>query len=155
MSRPLSVTVSRTVEAPVETVWAVSTDLEAAPRTMSGIDRVEILAGETFGVGTRWRETRTMMGREATEEMWITRAERPEGYTAEAESRGWHYVSTFTFTPLGADRTGVRLTFAGTPTRRPNVLVRVLGGLGVRMARKQLAKDLDDLAAAAEAAQLG
>lgn len=148
-----SVTVSRTVAAPVETVWDVATDLEAMPGTMSAIARAEILAGgDPFDVGTRWRETRVMMRREATEEMTVTQAARPSTYTVEAENHGVHYVSTFTFTPLGADRTEVTLTFSGEPTKPQNPLARAMGRFGLKMVKKELEKDLTDLGAAAEAA---
>lgn len=146
-----SVTVSRTVAAPVETVWAVATDLTAAPETLTGVTRVEVLEGEIFGVGTRWRETRTMMGREATEEMVVTAATAPSSYTVEADNHGVHYVSTFAFAPLGADRTEVTMTFAGTPTAPQNPLVKLMGRFGLRMVRKTLEQDLADLARAAEA----
>ena len=146
-----SVTVSRTVAAPVETVWAVATDLTAAPETLPGVTRVEVLEGEIFGVGTRWRETRTMMGREATEEMVVTAATAPSSYTVEADNHGVHYVSTFAFAPVGADRTEVTMTFAGTPTAPQNPLVKLMGRFGLRMVRKTLEQDLADLARAAEA----
>lgn len=146
-----SVTVSRTVAAPVETVWAVATDLTAAPETLTGVTRVEVLEGEIFGVGTRWRETRTMMGREATEEMVVTAATAPSSYTVEADNHGVHYVSTFAFAALGADRTEVTMTFAGTPTAPQNPLVKLMGRFGLRMVRKTLEQDLADLARAAEA----
>ena len=145
-----SVTVSRTVAAPVETVWAVATDLTAAPETLTGVTRVEVLEGEIFGVGTLWRETRNMMGREATEEMVVTAATAPSSYTVEADNHGVH-VSTFAFAPLGANRTEVTMTFAGTPTAPQNPLVKLMGRFGLRMVRKTLEQDLADLARAAEA----
>lgn len=148
-----SVTVSRTVAAPVETVWDVATDLEAMPGTMSAIARVEVLTGgDPFDVGTRWRETRVMMRREATEEMTVTHAERPSSYTVEADNHGVHYVSTFTFAPLDAVRTEVTLTFSGEPTKPQNPLARAMGRFGLKMVKRELEKDLTDLAAAAEAA---
>lgn len=150
-----SVTVSRTVAAPVETVWAVATDLAAAPETLSGVARVEVLEGETFGVGTRWRETRTMMGREATEEMVVTAAAVPSSYTVEADNHGVHYASTFAFAALGADRTEATMTFAGTPTEPQNPLMKLMGRFGMRMVRRTLEQDLADLARAAEARAAG
>ncbi|MGM0386150.1 MAG: SRPBCC family protein [Actinomycetota bacterium] len=157
-----ALTVTRTVDAPIEAVWAVATDLENVPRTMSGIVRVEVLDGgpsvddgPSFGVGTRWRETRTMMGRDATEEMVVTRADRPNAYTVEADNHGAHYVSTFTFTPVGESRTELSTTFGGTPTQPQNALSRLMGRLGLRMVRKSLEKDLADLATAAESRRRG
>lgn len=153
MTNAPSVTVTRTIDAPLETVWNVATDLATMPETMSAITDVEVLeGGDAFGVGTRWRETRTMMRREATEEMEVTRLDPHRSYTVEADNQGVHYISTFTFTPLGADRTEVAMTFTGEATTPQNVIVRLMGRLGLRIVRKSLAKDLDDLATAAEAA---
>ena len=147
-----SVTVNRTIEAPLDRVWAVATDLEALPETMSAITAVEVLAGgDPFDVGTRWRETRVMMRREETEEMTVTAVEPGRGYTVEADNHGVHYTSVFRFEPVGADRTEASMTFSGTPAGPQNVVQRLLGRLGLRIVRKALAQDLDDLAAAAEA----
>ncbi len=66
----LSISVTRHVNAPADTVWQVLTDLDNAADTLSGVIRIERLAGEGYAVGTKWRETRKMMGKEATEDMW-------------------------------------------------------------------------------------
>ncbi|MCZ4558566.1 SRPBCC family protein [Rhodococcus maanshanensis] len=50
-------------------VWAVLTDLDAAATTLTGVISTERVAGEGYAVGTRRRETRKMLGKEATEEM--------------------------------------------------------------------------------------
>lgn len=56
--------VVREIAAPQGRVWDTITDLATAPVTLSGVTRVERLdAGDAFGVGTRWRETRRMFGR--------------------------------------------------------------------------------------------
>lgn len=153
MTNAPSVTVTRIVNAPPETVWRVATDLERMPETMSAITEVEVLeGGGEFGVGTRWRETRMMMRREATEEMEVTAVEPQRRYVVEADNSGVHYVSTFTFAPVGADHTEVAMAFTGTPTEPQNPIMRFMGKLGLRVVRKALERDLDDLAAAAESA---
>ena len=81
----------RAIAAPPERVWAVITDLGGAADVMSGIDSVERLDdGAGFGVGTRWRETRTLFGRQATEILEVTAVDAGRSYTVEAESRGTH-----------------------------------------------------------------
>ncbi len=65
----------------------MATDLAGAPRVVRGIDAVEVLTPGEFGVGTRWRETRTMLGRSATEEMTVTAMEPQRSYTTEAVGR--------------------------------------------------------------------
>lgn len=146
-----AVTVSRTVLAPLETVWDIATDLRSMPETVSAITEVDVLeGGDPFDVGTRWRETRLMMRREATEEMEVTAVAPQRGYTVEADNGGVHYRTVFTFTPAGSGRTDVTMTFEGTSERPRNVVQRMLGALGLRVVRRALERDLADLAEAAE-----
>ena len=147
------VEVRRHVAASVQRVWDVATDLEGSPQVVRGIDAVEVLTPGPFGVGTRWRETRTMMGRSATEEMTVTAVEPQRSYRVEAASRGAHYVSTFAFAPSADGGTDVTTTFGGRPT---STMARVLGAvtapLGRRAVTTALEQDLHDIAAAAEGA---
>lgn len=153
MTENPSVTVTRTIEAPVETVWNIATDIEQMPETMSAITDVEIIeGGEEFGVGTRWRETRVMMRKEATEEMYVSAVEDQRRYVVEADNAGVRYVTTFAFAPINAATTEVGMTFTGQLTGTQNIFSRMMGKLGLKVVRKSLAKDLDDLAAASEAA---
>lgn len=142
--------VSRAIAAPQEKVWELITDLRGAPARLSGIKRVEILEGPEFGVGTRWRETREMFGREATEEMTITEVDPGRSYRTHADSRGVEYVSELRVEPTGA---GSRLSMSidahvGNPVLR--VLMAVAARLMEGTTRKAMSKDLDDIAAAAE-----
>ncbi len=145
------VTVTRHISAPVDRVWAVATDIPAAPDVLSGVDRIEMLTDTPFGVGTRWRETRTIMKRSATEEMWVSAVRQPDSYTVEADSRGAHYVSVFSFTPTGDGGTDVSLSFEGRPKGLPRrVMARMLGRLAAGSVKSALRADLDDIARAAE-----
>ncbi|HSK27239.1 MAG TPA: SRPBCC family protein [Jiangellales bacterium] len=146
------ITVTRHAAAPPETVWAVATDVADWEQVLSGVDKVEVLSPPgPFGTDLRWRETRTIAGRSATEVMWVTAVDPVRAYTVEADSRGAHYVSTFTFTATGDGGTDVTLSF---DTRVHGALRRVVQGvLGRVMAGavgKQLGRDLDDVVAEAE-----
>jgi uncharacterized membrane protein len=147
------VEVRRHVAAPVEQVWAVVTDLAGSPQVVRGIDAVQVLTPGEFGVGTRWRETRTMLGRSATEEMTITAVEPQRSYTTEAVRPGVRYLSTVAVAPAGDGGSELTLTFGARPT---STVTRALGAvtapLGRRAVAKALEKDLVDLAAAAERA---
>lgn len=158
-----AVTVERRVDAPLPRVWDVATDIERSPEVLDGVHRVEVLEAGTgrdgrLGVGTRWQETRVLRGRLATEEMWVTGVEPLTSYTVEAESHGNQYVSTFSFSDAGVGSTGsgsatmVRLSFDARPTSRVG---RWMAPMTMRLVRKTiaaaLAKDLEDLARAAEA----
>lgn len=145
--------VERDVEAPAATVWDVVTDLDASSDVMSGIDRIERLDdGDEFAVGARWRETRTMFGRQATEELEVTAFDRAgRSYTVEADSRGAHYRSTLAVDERDDGSSRVRMTFDAEPDGAlSRVLASTIGRLFQGATRKALAQDLDDIAAAAE-----
>ncbi len=146
------ITVRRDVDAPADAVWQVMTDLERSPQVVSAIGEVERLdSGDGFGVGTRWRETRQMFGREATEEMEVTAVEPGRCYTVEADSRGAHYTSTMRVEPVDERRSRVSMVFAGEPDGLVSkVFATTIGKLFEGATRKALQSDLDDIARAAE-----
>jgi carbon monoxide dehydrogenase subunit G len=146
--------VSREVAASRDRIWSTVTDLEAAPTTLSGVDRVERLdGGDGFGVGTRWRETRTMFGRQATEEMEVTAVDPPSGYTVVAEHGSTTYTSVIGIEERGPGRCELRMTFGAVTTGTVGrVLAATLGRAAAGATRKALRRDLDDIATRAEAA---
>jgi uncharacterized membrane protein len=146
-----TVTVRQPCTAPIEVVWRLATDLASMPETMSGITAVDVLSAGDFGVGTRWRETRTMYGKQASEEMVITAMQPGRSYTAQAESSGMRYVSTFDFSPTDTG-TDIVMTFGGEATGTAAKLMSTLTGWAmVGSVRKAVKKDLSDLATAAAA----
>lgn len=145
------VVVERRIAASAERVWEALTDLDGMPSVLSGVDRVEVLTEGPFAVGTRWRETRRMFGKHATEEMHVTACEAPSRYVVEADSQGTHYISEFTLSEGGKGATTVRMTFAATPPGGfTGLLAKLLGGLGAKAVAKVVAKDLREIAAAVE-----
>ena len=108
-----AITVSTNVSAPIDQVFEVYTDLEKAVERIPGLTALEILSEGPFGEGTRWRETRLMFKKEATEEMWVTGFDPPKSYTVEAESHGMRYSTVFLFAPDG-EGTKVTWAFSGT-----------------------------------------
>lgn len=133
-------------------VWAVMTDIEGSADTISGITEVERLDdGAGFGVGTRWRETRVLFGKEASEEMEVTAVDEGHSYTVEAHNRGTHYVSDMIVEPAAGGAV-IAMTFgakqAGTFSK---LMAKTVGKAFEGATRKALQQDLDDIAAAAEA----
>jgi uncharacterized protein YndB with AHSA1/START domain len=150
-------TVEQRIEAPPHRVFEIFTDLEHAADRIKGIQHLEVLTDGPVGVGTRFRETRKMFGKEATEEMEITAFEPPESYTTEAESHGSHYTAVFRFVPEDDGRaTRVRFVFDARPL---TLLAKVLGFLTASLAknslRKVMTEDLRDLARHAESSAGG
>lgn len=145
-----SVRVEVRIEAPAERVFALSTDIPRFGEVVGGIERIELLTDGPVGPGTRWRETRVMHGRRATEEMGITAFDPPRTVTIEADSHGAHYVSTYHFTPEGGG-TRVALEFAAHPrSLMSRLMTAVLGRVMLSSVRKALEADLRDVKRAAE-----
>lgn len=149
----MHIDVTQDIAAPADRVWAIITDLENSPTVISGIDSVDILGGpDGFGIGTRWRETRTMFGRQATEEMEISELVPGRSYRTEAASHGMNYESMMEVVPVGDSACTLTMRFAGEATSTTSkVMGATIGRLFVGSTRKALAKDLADIAAAAEA----
>lgn len=138
------------IEAPRHLVFQVFRDLENAPRHVEGIQRIDVLEGPAMlEVGTRWRETRKMFGKEADEVMWVTQLEQNTSYRVEAESRGTKYETVYTFEDL-AGGTHVTMTFRGTPVSLSARIMNAVGSLFAGATRKMLHADLVDLKTACE-----
>ena len=140
------------VAAPAR-VWNVLTDLDNAAATISAIEKVERLDGGTgFEIGTKWRETRTMFGKKATEDMTVTELDPGRSYKTEARSHGAHYVSTHRVDPIeGGSR--ITMAFGAKPTGViSKIFSATVGNLFNNATRKALVRDLVEIAAAAEKA---
>ena len=90
----MKISTSVTINAPKEKVWSVVTDIENSHNVINGIEKLEVLEKPDSGlVGFKWRETRTMFGKTATEVMWVTDVEENAYYDVRAESHGAVYLS--------------------------------------------------------------
>lgn len=144
------VVVSKRINAPRERVFEVFTDLHNGAKNISGILKLDVLTAGPIGKGTRFRETRKMFGKEATETMEIVEFSPPSGYTVTANSCGCAYKSTFTFTSAG-EATDAEMRFSAKPQSFMAKLMSPLGALMVGTMRKCIEQDLNELKQVAEA----
>ncbi|WP_458111798.1 SRPBCC family protein [Arthrobacter sp. R1-13] len=145
-------TITKHINATADKVWVVISDIPGSAATLSGVDSVQLLTDGPYGEGTRWKETRTMMGRSETVEMWVSQADPPRSTTVKALQGGADYTSRFTL----AERDGgtdLTLTF-GAEMREPSAfskaMMAIFGKIGMTFTRRALAKDLSEIAAKAE-----
>jgi uncharacterized membrane protein len=139
-----------TIQGILDDVYAVFTDIEGAEERLSGVDKIEILENGRNGlIGLKWREVRTLFGKQAEEVMWVTAAKDNEFYEVEARSHGMHYLSRYDFQEAG-DKTNVTMTFTGKPRSIGAVLISPIGLLFKGATRKALDQDLTDLKAVIE-----
>jgi carbon monoxide dehydrogenase subunit G len=134
------------ISKPRADVWEAITDIQNAAGMISGIMSLEVLENpETGLVGFKWKETRKMFGKEATEIMWVTDAEENEYYRTRAESHGSVYKTRLSLSDEGG-RTRLTMTFTGEPrTMGAKVMSFFMGGLMKGSMEKELLKDLADI----------
>jgi uncharacterized protein YndB with AHSA1/START domain len=145
-------TVKRVVHAPREQVWDALTDLDHLASVLRGVIKVEIVAGEGFAVGTTWRETRKMFGKDETQTLAVTACDPPASATVSSKQAGVLYRTDYTLEPVD-DGTAVTVCF-GASHPDFNLLQRltstVFGRVGAAITTRLLAQDLADIAAAVE-----
>lgn len=149
-----NVKVSTEVNAPVERVFELFTDIEHAAERVSAIKKIEVMSTGPFGLGYRWTETREVMGRLDDAMMEISSFERNRTYTVTHHKggvfgSGLRIDAVFTFEPVPAG-TKVSIEFdlhsEGLP---PAMLLPLEWAIGGKV-RHALSDDLDDLKASVE-----
>ena len=124
----MQIAVECLVEAPPEVVFAAAADISNWPRFISGVQSVELLTPGPVAVGTRFRETRIMFGRQATEEMTVAEIEPPHRLVLTAFNHGTAYRAEHLFAAEGAG-TRIDARLRGPAGRRS--LARLLTPLGL------------------------
>ena len=149
----MALEVEVTIEGPKEEVWDVITDIENSPKTITGIEKVEILEKPGEGlVGLKWKETRTLFGRTATEIMWITDVEENEMYETRAESHGAVYISSLTVSEQEG-KTRLTMDFdAAAQTLGAKVMAAITSVFFKNATKNAFMQDLVDIKAAVEQA---
>ena len=145
-------TLTRHIQASPEKVWSVITDIPGSAAALSGVEAVQLLTEGPYREGTRWKETRKMMGRSETVEMWVDRAEPPRSTTVKAVQGGADYTTRFALAPRSGG-TDLTVTFGAgisNPTAATRLLMALFGKIGLAATRKALTRDLAEIAAKAE-----
>lgn len=132
-------------------IWNIITNIENSPNVISGIEKIEVLEKPAKGiVGLKWRETRTMFGKTATEVMWITDAIVNNSYKTRAESHGAVYITTLSIADY-QDGAMLTMEFEGIPqTFGAKFMWGAMGFMFKNATKKALMQDLVDIKAAIE-----
>ena len=148
----MELSVNVDINAPRERVWRIITDIESASKVIDGISKVEVLEKPENGlIGLKWRETRMMFGKEATEVMWITGVVENESYETRAKSHGALYETRTEVRDGENGGSVLSMSFRGTPLTTGAKLMWVfLGHMFRSSTRKALLEDLDCMKRAAE-----
>ena len=144
-----TVTVTNQIAAPVHRVFQFFTDIGSGTPHVSGIKQIEVLTQGPFGLGTRWRETREVVGLTDSAEMEVTSFERDKTYTITHHKAGVRIDTLFWFEPVG-DQTKVSVEFEIDSAGLPPGLLTPLNWAIAGKVRDVIGHDLADLKASLE-----
>lgn len=128
-----------------ERIWAVASDFANAAGRIEAITKVEMMTSGPVGSGTRFREWR---GRQMVD-MEIAAWSPPRSYSLRGYAMGTEFTSEIRCVPDGAG-TRLEMEVHVRPRSFAAKLLSPLISLMSRMMVKSCAKDLGDIAAAAE-----
>ncbi len=134
------------IKADKAAIWQTITDINNAAVNISGIDNVEVLEQPHGGlVGLKWRETRTLFGKSATETMWITDAETNKYYRTRAENHGVVYISEMAISEENGENY-LSMSFTGeAQTFGAKMMSALMGWMMKGSTRKVMLQDLEDI----------
>jgi len=143
MARPISMEIA--IGAPPETVFQTLTDFDRMDEWMPGFVRMETHTEGTMGVGSRFSETRKMMGKEHTQPFEITGFDPPRSMDLAAPSPSIDFAFRHVVEPRGEGGSLVTLISEAAPRSLGARLM--LGTVGMRMIRKGCRRDLEAMKA--------
>ena len=141
-----TVTVATIVAAPVERVFAVFTDVEHCAERVTNVQRIEMLTVGSLRLGSRWLETRAVLGHQDTVEMEVTAFEQDRTYTITHHKAGARIDAVFTFNPADG-QTRVQIEFILEGHGLPPGALAPVRWLMASTVRDVIGQDLEDLKA--------
>ena len=142
-------TVTRTIEAPIESVFNTVAAIEQFSEAIPHIVNVEILSEVQTGVGTRFRETRLMRGKEATTELEVTEYVENERIRLVSDAGGTIWDTVFTVAPQDG-QTELTMTM---DAKAYKLLPKLMNPMIKGTIKKAIEKDMDEVKAFCEGAR--
>ncbi|QDT95014.1 SRPBCC family protein [Gimesia aquarii] len=132
-------TITRTIDAPLEDVFNTVADISQFSEAIPHIIKVEFLTESKTGVGTRFRETRVMKGKEVATELEVTEYAENDRVRMVADSHGTVWDSLFT---VRSENGKTNLTLI-MEARAYKFLPRLMNPLIKGMVAKAVGMDMD------------
>ena len=111
------------IDAPVETVFDITTDFEHAPSIMETVIRTEKLTDGPMQAGTEVKEVRNVRGREIETVLVVSEYVPHQTYSVKSDSAGMTVVYRYEFAPKEG---GTTIDFTGSIQSKglKNALIR-------------------------------
>ena len=141
-----TVNVTRRIDAPADVVFRTVAHIEQFSEAVPHILRVEFLSEVKSGIGARFRETRLMMGQEASTELEVTDYVENERVRIVSEAGGAVWDTVFTVAPDGQG-TELKMVMDAQPR---TMSARMTMPLIMGTVRKAVEQDMDAVKAYCE-----
>ena len=138
MSRTI---VTRRIEAPVDRVFETVADIGNFSKAISRIVNVEFMSEQRLGVGTRFKETRLMNGREAVVELEVTEFVRDDHVRLVSDTHGTVWDTVFRVSDVGGATELVMTMDANAYRLLPKLMNPLIKG----MIKKAIETDMDSV----------
>ena len=144
-----AVATSRQIKAPIETVFGTIADISNYCKAVPGIIKVEFLSDSNYGIGTRFRETRIMQGKEASTELEVTELTENQRIRFVSNAGGTIWDTVFTVAS-GDNVTHMNMQMDAVPK---SVFAKLITPVILGMVSKAIEQDMDSVQAYCEAIQ--
>jgi ribosome-associated toxin RatA of RatAB toxin-antitoxin module len=131
--------ITRTINAPVDKVFKTVSDISEFSKAIPHIVNVDILSDIKSGIGTRFRETRLMRGKETTAELEVTEYTENEQIRIVSDTHGTVWDTVFTVKSI-EDQTELAMTMDATAYK---LIPKLMNPLIKSMLTKAIAQDMD------------
>lgn len=133
--------VIRLIDAPVDKVFAVVSDISQYSKAIPHLINIEFLSEQRTGVGTRFRETRVMKKREVSTELEVTEYIENEKVRLVSDEGGTIWDTVFTFT----EDNGMTHLKMSMDAKAYKFLARLINPMIKGMIKKAIESDMDEV----------
>ncbi len=138
---------TRLINAPLDLVFQTVSDVRNFREAVPHITKIEFLSDQQQGVGTRFRETRMMNGREQTVELEVAEYQKDKCVRIISDAGGTIWDTLFSVSQQGRE---VELKLQ-MDIRPHNLVARIMNTLIRGMVAKAVESDMDSVKAFCEA----
>ena len=139
--------VRRTINAPVEKVFETISRIDQFSQAIPQITNVELLTEQTHGLGTKFKETRVMNGREATVQLECTEYNENESVRMVSDEGGTVWDTVFRTVSVDG-QTELSLEMESRPYK---LMAKLMVPMISKVVSKAVERDMDSVKAFCEA----
>lgn len=140
--RQYTIRAERIVRAPIDCVFSTLARIENFSKAVPGITDIEFLTDQQYGVGTRFRETRVMNGREAKAVLEVVELDENRMIRLVSDEGGAVWDTVFQVEPAGDDGTRMIMNMDARPH---TFMARLITPMIIKMVGKFVQADMDSV----------